>query len=95
MDWLAYIANAFIFVAAVCITMAPRYSLRPHLFVLFLVGHLLWLVVACYRPDIPLILLNFFFCTLDSFAIWVRVSHFPIEERTAALLEAAKRCVGA
>lgn len=79
MDWLGYIANAFIFVGAVSITVAPRWSQRPPIFVLFLIGHILWLMVAILRPDGPLIWLNAFFVMVDAFAILVRRYGIDVE----------------
>lgn len=85
MDWLGYIANAFIFSGAVSITVAPRWSQRPPIFVLFLIGHILWLMVAILRPDGPLILLNSFFVMVDIVAILIRCFKYDIEGKTSKL----------
>ena len=85
MDWLGYLANFFIFAGAVSITVAPRWSQRPSLFFLFLIGHLLWLLVAILRPDGPLIWLNAFFVLVDVFAILIRWLHYDIEGKTLAI----------
>lgn len=79
MDWLGYIANCFIFSGAISITVAPRWSQRPPIFVLFLIGHILWLSLSLFRGDGPLIWLNSFFVLVDIFAILVRVYHIDIE----------------
>ena len=73
MDIVGYIANAFIFAAAVTVTSAPRFSLKPHIFFLFLIGHILWLGIALHRADSPLATLNAFFVLLDCYAIFVRL----------------------
>lgn len=85
MDWLGYIANCFIFAGAVSITVAPRWSQRPPIFVLFLIGHILWLGLSLYREDGPLIWLNSFFVVVDIFAILIRWFRYDIEGKTLAI----------
>lgn len=72
LDYIGYAGNAFIIVSACSITIAPKLSLKPHLFFLFLVGHLLWLYVAMSRGDVPLSMLNTFFVGLDIVGILMR-----------------------
>lgn len=72
LDYVGYVANVFIVAAAVSITLAPKLSLKPHLFFSFLIGHLMWSVIAGLRADWPLLILNVSFVILDCVGIAMR-----------------------
>jgi len=72
LDYVGYIANVFIISAALTITLSPKLSLKPHLFVSFLIGHILWSIIAGARADLPLLILNVGFVLLDLVGIAMR-----------------------
>lgn len=71
-EYVGYVANVFIISAAVTITLAPKLSLKPHLFFSFLIGHILWATIAGVRGDTPLLTLNICFVLLDCVGIAMR-----------------------
>ena len=70
------VGNLFIMAGALSITFAPKWSLKPDLFVLFLVGHMIWLAsgIFFYEPlQWRIVMLNGGFIIVDTIAIWKRV----------------------
>lgn len=70
------LGNLFIIAGALSITFAPRWSLKPDLFILFLLGHITWLAAGFifYDPmQWRIIMLNGTFILVDTIAIWKRV----------------------
>ncbi len=75
-EWVELAANLFIYAGAILVTFAPRWSLSPHLFVFFLVGHIMWTVAGFvfYDPfHWRIVMLNLGFVFLDMIAIYKRV----------------------
>lgn len=70
------VGNALIMVGGISVTIAPRLSLKPHLFYFFLAGHIVWLFSAFYYYD-PiqwrLMMLNGVFVVTDIVAIVRRI----------------------
>lgn len=70
------LGNLFIMAGALSITFAPRWSLKPDLFYLFLIGHMIWLVsgILFYDPlQWRIVMLNGSFLIVDGIAVWKRI----------------------
>ena len=74
-EWIELSANLFIFSGAFTISVSPSLSLKPWIYVFFLLGHILWTTagILCYDPwHWRLVMLNGTFIFVDIYAIYKR-----------------------
>lgn len=70
-DW---IANAMLIGSGIAMSAMPATALRPGIFYVFLLGHLIWGLIGLMRKQRPLVLLNFALAAIDCYAIAQRTS---------------------
>lgn len=68
-----WIGTTSMFVSAVLVSVSVTLAANPWAFIGFLLGHLLWAVVAIRTRDLPLIVLNTGFIFVDVYAIGIRL----------------------
>ena len=68
-----WIATAFVCVSAAVITIWPLTALDPHVFVGFLIGHVIWSFFTAIMKEWSLLALNLFFVGLDAFGVIIRL----------------------
>lgn len=73
---IQWLANAFLMLSAVLVTISIRMCLSIYPFIGFLVAHILWLVMAVHIDIQPLAWQNGFFIILDSYAILIRTQWY-------------------
>lgn len=69
----ALLANTLLIGGSVAVSALPKVALTHHVFLMFLIGHAIWTVVAVKQQDGYLITLNVGMLLLDLYAIAIRL----------------------
>lgn len=70
---LKWAGNVYMYLGAIFVSVSITLAAEPSIFVLFLLGHIFWLIAGLAMRDKPLIFLNLFFIPLDMWAIFIRL----------------------
>ncbi len=75
-EWIELLANLFIFAGAITISFSPKLSLKPQIYLFFLLGHIFWTLAGIFYYD-PwhwrIVMLNATFIVVDIYAIYKRI----------------------
>lgn len=70
---LKWTGNLFVGGAVIIFSIAPEIGFEPSLLAMFLVGHIIWSVMALAIKEYELLALNVFFCLMDTYGFFIRL----------------------
>lgn len=68
-----WLATSLLFAGAVLVSAIPNITTDWHVFIAFLLGHLIFVADSIKTKHYPYIALNGSFLLLDMYAIWIRI----------------------
>lgn len=73
LEWVKWFATFCVCASAILVSFSIELSLQPHVFLGFLIAHILWTGAGIIMKDKPIIVLNAIFILIDTYAIIIRL----------------------